>query len=75
MLAMLVRPSPEALQSLAMLSQSALWRPVAEMLTEELGRTYDLLRESAHDAALRQAQGKAQFLKEFMDLVAKASKI
>jgi translation initiation factor 2 alpha subunit (eIF-2alpha) len=58
-----------------MLSKSSLWKPVGDMLTEELGRTYDVLRESAHDAALRQAQGKAQFLKEFMDLIAKAAKV
>lgn len=71
---MLVRPSPEALQALATLAKSALWKPVEGMLTEELGRTYDLLRESASDAALRQAQGRAQFLKELLDLAAKLAR-
>lgn len=51
-----------------------MWQPVEALLTEELGRTYDLLRESGKEAALRQAQGKAQVLKEFLDLVARASR-
>lgn len=71
---MLVKPSIHALRSLHKLKQQDMWQEINKLFEAELQRAYEILSDSREDAALRQMQGRAQFIREFLALVHDAQK-
>lgn len=72
---MLTKPSVHALRSLYALSHSSGWDEISKLFENELSKSYDFLVESRDDLALRQMQGRVQFIREFQDLVREAPRL
>jgi hypothetical protein len=72
---MLTKPSVHALRSLYALSQSKGWDEVNKLFENELRKSYDFLVESRDELALRQMQGRVQFIREFQDMVREAPRL
>lgn len=66
---MFVKPTAQTLRSIYSLSQQSAWGEVDKLFKEELQRTLLTLADSRDDVALRQLQGRAQFIREFLDTV------
>jgi arginine repressor len=66
---MFVKPTAQTLRSIYSLSQQSAWGEVDKFFKEELQRTLLTLADSRDDVALRQLQGRAQFIREFLDTV------
>lgn len=72
---MLTKPSTSALRALHKLSQQPEWREVGKMFEEELAEAFKHLMSSRDNATLYQMQGRAQQIRDLMDLTRDASKI
>jgi hypothetical protein len=68
---MLVRPDSRLLRSLAVLRNHPSWDTVLDHLIRERAKALEMLAESADEVALRRLQGRAQVLKEVLDLADK----
>ncbi len=68
---MLINPDPGEIQTIARLSLSE-FSPLIGYLQKELAATDDALENVEVAERLRQLQGKARFIREFIKLVAKA---
>jgi arginine repressor len=66
---MFVKPTVQTLRSIYSLSQQSAWGEVDKFFKEELQRILLTLADSRDDVALRQLQGRAQFIREFLDTV------
>jgi arginine repressor len=66
---MFVKPNAQTLRSIYSLSQQSGWAEIDKLFKEELQRTLLTLADSRDDVALRQLQGRAQFIREFLDTV------
>lgn len=66
---MLTKPSAQALRSLTGFSRQTGWAAVDQMFKDELSKTYEQLAEGADEAYLRQLQGRAKLIREFLSLV------
>lgn len=66
---MFVKPNAQTLRSIYSLSQQSGWAEIDKFFKEELQRTLLTLADSRDDVALRQLQGRAQFIREFLDTV------
>lgn len=66
---MMTRPSTQALRAIHVLSQSSGWSDIKAFFDEELLRTYELMSSHQDEVKLRQFQGRAQFVREFLDIV------
>ena len=64
-----------ALKTLYSFSNHTGWPEVDQMFRDELAKVYETLASSPDEATLRQMQGRAQFIREFLDLVANAAKV
>lgn len=67
---MLVRPDARVLRSLIGLSTHPAWDTLLTYLNEERAKTLELLADSIEESALRKLQGRAQVLKEVLELAA-----
>ncbi|MGZ5183597.1 MAG: hypothetical protein ACXWCO_00695 [Caldimonas sp.] len=68
-------PSPELLQALINLARSADGKRIIAMFEAERRNAQERLESATEDAQIRKLQGKAQFLKEFLERVRDASDI
>jgi hypothetical protein len=68
---MLVRPDSRLLRSLLTLRGHPGWETVLDHLIRERAKTLELIAESADEVALRRLQGRAQVLKEVLELAEK----
>ena len=66
---MLTKPSPAALRALHAFGGQTGWTEVSKFLESELAATYHLLTEATDIVTLRQAQGRAKFINEFLRTV------
>lgn len=66
---MLTKPSAQALRSLTGFSRQTGWAAVDQMFKDELSKTYEMLADSADEALIRQLQGRAKLIREFLSLV------
>jgi len=66
---MFVKPTVQTLRSIYSLSQQSAWGEMDKFFKEELQRILLTLADSRDDVALRQLQGRAQFIREFLDTV------
>jgi arginine repressor len=71
---MFVKPTVQTLRSIYSLSQQSAWKEIDKLFEDELQRTLLFLAESRDDVALRQMQGRAQFIREFLDTVNNSQK-
>ena len=69
---MLTKPTKQMLRSLYKHSQQDSWVEITKLFEEELSKTFEVLADSREDTALRQMQGRAQFIREFLALVREA---
>ena len=72
---MLTKPSVHALRSLYALGQNKAWQEVDKLFEDELKKAFNFLAESRDDLALRQMQGRVQFIREFQDMVREAPRL
>lgn len=72
---MLTKPTVHALRSLYAISQSKGWDEVNKMFEVELQKSFEFLAESRDELALRQMQGRVQFIREFLDVVREAPRL
>lgn len=72
---MLTKPDRRTLKSLYSFSVRDGWDDVSKFLQGELDKLHEALESSLDEAKFRQLQGRAQFAREFLDLVADAPKI
>ena len=72
---MLTKPTVHALRSLYAISQGKGWEEVNKLFEEELKKSFDFLAESRDELALRQMQGRVQFIREFLDVVREAPRL
>ena len=72
---MLTKPEPMALKALYSFSNHTGWDDVSKFLNGELAKVYEALVLNPDEVTLRQMQGRAQFIREFLDLVANAQKV
>jgi len=63
------------LRSVYALSQSKGWDEINKLFENELTKSYDFLVESRDELALRQMQGRVQFIREFQDMVREAPRL
>ena len=70
---MLTRPAPAVLQALKNLRTIQEWSEVTKFLEQELTALQLHLIEAVDETTLRQFQGRAKCLKEFLALVRTAS--
>lgn len=66
---MMTKPSRKALRALYSFSQHTGWDDVSDFFNEELLKTYEAMAGHFDEVKLRQFQGRAQFIREFLDLV------
>ena len=66
---MLNRPDTQVLRAMQGLSPQADWITVRRFLQDELTKLHHTLESCLDEAKLRQLQGRAQFVREFLDLV------
>lgn len=71
---MLTKPSPKAVKALHALKLSGHWAEISEYIESELSKVYDVLVSSPDEVTLRQMQGRAQALRDFMVMVRDAHK-
>lgn len=64
-----------ALKALYSFSHHTGWDSVSKFLSDELSKVYEVLASSPDEVTLRQMQGRAQFIREFLDLAANAAKV
>lgn len=64
-----------AVRALYSFSNHTGWDDVSKFLNGELQKVYEVLASSPDEATLRQMQGRAQFIREFLTLVADAPKV
>ena len=69
---MLIKPTAQALRSLTGFSRQTGWAAIEQMFKDELSKTYEQLAEGADEAYLRQLQGRAKLIREFLSLVQEA---
>jgi hypothetical protein len=69
---MITSPSPAELKALHALGNQTGWPEVREFLEGELIAVHRLLSEAKDDVTLRQMQGRAQLIREFLKLVSGA---
>ena len=67
---MLVKPSAELVRSLHFVKKQAAWGAVEAAFDRELTETYRQLAQARDDVDVRQLQGRAKMISEFMKLVA-----
>lgn len=72
---MLTKPTTQALRSIYAISQGKGWDEINKMFEEELRKSFEFLAESRDDLALRQMQGRVQFIREFLDVVREAPRL
>lgn len=72
---MIRKPNAIEIEALATLKNNNSFQHVLGWLTESLVLTYDECATLHDEIALRQAQGSAQDLKEFLDLAENAVKL
>lgn len=72
---MLTKPSPTAVKALFVLSGHTGWDDVSKFLQGELDKVHEVLVSSPDEVTLRQMQGRAQFIREFLNLVATAPQV
>jgi hypothetical protein len=70
---MLAKPDRKQLEALANVAKSSWWTEVKRLLDEEYTATVTLMIGVTDEVALRQSQGRAKFLHEFMNLVQQAA--
>ena len=66
---MLTKPSVNALRALYAISIREGWDTVKGMFEDELLKVYEGLASHQDEVRLRQLQGRAQFIAEFLELV------
>jgi len=66
---MLTKPTAQALRSLLGFSRQTGWTEVEQMFKDELSKTYEMLADSADEVLIRQLQGRAKLIREFLSLV------
>lgn len=69
---MLSKPTTQQLKSLYHLSKQPAWAEVNNVLENELKKSLDVLVDSRDDTTIRQVQGRAQFIREFLAIVQSA---
>lgn len=72
---MLTKPDRRTLKALYSFSVRDGWDDVSRYLQDELDQLHVALENSLDEAKFRQLQGRAQFVREFLDLVADTPKI
>jgi predicted ester cyclase len=72
---MLTKPKPMAVKALYSFSNHTGWDDVSKFFDDELAKVHEVLVSSPDEVTLRQMQGRAQFIREFLDLVANAPKV
>lgn len=72
---MSIKPTLPALRSLHTVSNQPGWSEIDKLFQAELTKAYEFLAESRDDVALRQTQGKVQFIRDFQALVRDAPKL
>ncbi len=72
---MLTKPSLHALRSLYAVSQGKSWEEIDKLFRDELQKSFEFLAESRDELALRQMQGRVQFIREFLDVVREAPRL
>lgn len=70
---MLTQVSNEAYRAMFKVAHSADWPVISRMLEDELSAIYEHMSLSHDEVKLRQMQGRAQFLREFMALARDAT--
>lgn len=63
---MLSKPQPEFFRGLVITTRQPGWVPVKQGLEAELQALYERMRDTRDDVDLRQLQGRAQALKDFL---------
>ena len=72
---MSIKPTLPALRNLYKFSNQPGWDEIDKLFQAELTKAYEFLAESRDDVALRQTQGRVQFIREFQALVREAPKL
>jgi hypothetical protein len=72
---MSIKPAIPALRSLHKFSNQPGWDEIDKLFQAELSKAYEFLAESRDDVALRQTQGRVQFIRDFQALVRDAPKL
>ena len=72
---MLTKPTIQSLRGLYAISQGKSWQDVGKMFEDELQKSFEFLAESRDELALRQMQGRVQFIREFLDVVRDAPRL
>jgi hypothetical protein len=72
---MLTKPSPAVLKVLTTLKGHPGWIELIKFFDEELASMYRALAEAQEDCRLRQLQGRAQCIREFLALVTNAQEL
>lgn len=65
----MTKPRAQALRALYVLSQSGGWEDIKGFFDEELRCVYEALASHPDEVKLRQMQGRAQLIREFLDVV------
>lgn len=65
----MTKPTREQLRGFYTLGQHSGWSSVHDFLEEELLKTYEALAGHFDEVKLRQFQGRAAFIREFLDVV------
>lgn len=64
-----------AVKALYSFSNHTGWEAVGKLFEDELQAIYRVMTSSTDEVTLRQMQGRAQLIQEFLDLVANAPKV
>ncbi len=72
---MLTKPTPATLKALHALTGHTGWGDVSKFFNDELTKVYEVLASSPDEVTLRQMQGRAQFIREFLTMSADAAKV
>lgn len=72
---MLTKPKPMAVRALYSLSNHTGWMDISKFLYDELDKVHETLVLNPDEGTLRQMQGRAQFIKEFLHLVENAATV
>jgi len=72
---MLTRPTDHQLRAAHVLRTQGQWGELESYLRAELQRVYELMVDSRDETVLRQLQGRAAAIKEFLTFVNKSSEV
>ena len=72
---MLTQPDNKVLRSMYSLSQRTGWDDIDKFLNDELVKTHEFLVGASDIEKVRQLQGRAQFIRDFLDTVRDARKL